>query len=179
MIKQEDKIKEARFRNPRDYKDLGIGNVKYSQRKGEKKPKRKDVRRHEEIEIDEKWEEVFGDETYQDSAWFDPADVRSKIQQARAKVKPHSEDEEELAHKLHQQRTNESKKQYKNFVKEQTGNAAVFTFGRFNPPTIGHEKLLKVVENTAKIQKGDYFVFMSHSQDAKKNPLSYNQKMMP
>ena len=138
---------------------------------------RKWQQKKEEVEIDEKWEEMFGDETYQDSAWFDPADIRTKVQQARAKVKPHDEDEEELAHRLHQQRTNESKKTYKEFVKEQTGSTAVFTFGRFNPPTIGHEKLLKVVENTASSEKGDYFIFMNHSQDIKENPLSYNQKL--
>ena len=138
---------------------------------------RKWQQKKEEVEIDEKWEEMFGDETYQDSAWFDPADIRTKVQQARAKLKPHDEDEEELAHRLHQQRTNESKKTYKEFVKEQTGSTAVFTFGRFNPPTIGHEKLLKVVENTASSEKGDYFIFMNHSQDIKENPLSYNQKL--
>jgi hypothetical protein len=69
-------------------------------------------------------------------------------------------------------------KDYKQFIKESHGSTAVFTFGRFNPPTIGHEKLIKVVANTATKEKGDYFVFMSHSQDAKKNPLSYDQKMM-
>ncbi len=69
-------------------------------------------------------------------------------------------------------------KNYEQFIKETHGSTAVFTFGRFNPPTIGHEKLVKVVANTATKEKGDYFVFMSHSQDAKKNPLSYDQKMM-
>ena len=69
-------------------------------------------------------------------------------------------------------------KEYKQFVKESHGSTAVFTFGRFNPPTIGHEKLIKVVASTATKEKGDYFVFMSHSQDAKKNPLNYAHKMM-
>jgi hypothetical protein len=41
------------------------------------------------------------------------------------------------------------KKSYENLIKEVKGGTAVFTFGRFNPPTIGHEKLIKVVENTA------------------------------
>ena len=69
-------------------------------------------------------------------------------------------------------------KTYEQFLKEQKGGTAVFTFGRFNPPTIGHEKLLKVLSNTASKQRGDYYVFMSHSQDKKKNPLSHDQKMM-
>ena len=80
-------------------------------------------------------------------------------------------------HNIHQQRTNESKKTYQQLVKEARGSTAVFTFGRFNPPTIGHEKLLKVVANTAQKERGDYFIYLSHSQDARKNPLTYEQKI--
>ncbi len=40
-------------------------------------------------------------------------------------------------------------KEYKQFVKESHGSTAVFSFGRFNPPTIGHEKLIKVVASAA------------------------------
>jgi len=69
-------------------------------------------------------------------------------------------------------------KEYKQFVKESHGSTAVFTFGRFNPPTIGHEKLIKVVASAATKENGDYFIYMSHSQDAKKNPLNYAHKMM-
>ena len=69
-------------------------------------------------------------------------------------------------------------KSYEQFLKEQKGGTAVFTFGRFNPPTTGHEKLLKVLMNAAMKNKGDYYTFMSHSQDKKKNPLSHDQKMM-
>lgn len=47
---------------------------------------------------------------------------------------------------------------------------AVFTFGRFNPPTIGHEKLILAVAKQA--GRDDYFIFPSHSQDKKKNPLT-------
>lgn len=50
-----------------------------------------------------------------------------------------------------------------------------FTFGRMNPPTIGHEKLLDKLSATA--GKSPYFVFLSQSQDAKKNPLSYTDKV--
>jgi len=89
------------------------------------------------------------------------------------------EDNEEKWHSVHQQRTNESKKKsYDQFIKEARGTTAVFTFGRFNPPTIGHEKLLKVVANTASKERADQYVFPSHSQDAKKNPLSNDQKVV-
>jgi len=52
-------------------------------------------------------------------------------------------------------------------------NTAAFVFGRFNPPTLGHKKLfykLKKVHNV-------FFVFVSHTQDKKKNPLSWAEKV--
>jgi hypothetical protein len=127
------------------------------------------------------WEELFGDSTYQDSYWGDPATIRGKIEVARNKVKAkHEKDdgEEEQDHSDHQQRTNESKKSYEKFIKEVRGTTAVFTFGRFNPPTIGHEKLLNVVGSTASKAKAESFVYTSHTQDAKKNPLSNDQKIV-
>lgn len=52
----------------------------------------------------------------------------------------------------------------------------VFTFGRFNPPTVGHEKLLEVLAKSSK--GGDvYRVYSSQSQDKKKNPLGYDDKI--
>lgn len=50
-----------------------------------------------------------------------------------------------------------------------------FTFGRMNPPTIGHAKLLDRL--SSKAGKNPYKVFLSQSQDAKKNPLSYADKV--
>lgn len=43
------------------------------------------------------------------------------------------------------------------------------TFGRFNPPTVGHEKLINKVAQQAK--NGEYRIYPSRSQDPKKNPL--------
>jgi len=56
---------------------------------------------------------------------------------------------------------------------EARGDEVTFTFGRFNPPTIGHEKLM---DATKKIGR-NYRVYASHSQDANKNPLDYNTKV--
>ena len=60
---------------------------------------------------------------------------------------------------------------------------ASFTFGRFNPPTIGHEKLLSaLVRNSSGT---DMFIYPSHSQNPKKDPLphslkvAYMRKMFP
>jgi nicotinic acid mononucleotide adenylyltransferase len=52
---------------------------------------------------------------------------------------------------------------------------AAFTFGRFNPPTTGHELLINKVKEFA--AGNDYFVFPSHSVDKKKNPLTEAQKV--
>ena len=52
---------------------------------------------------------------------------------------------------------------------------AVFVFGRFNPPTIGHGKLLNALTATAQREGGKALVYTSSTQDAKKNPLSKNQ----
>lgn len=52
----------------------------------------------------------------------------------------------------------------------------VMTFGRFNPPTIGHQCLFQTMLNTATRERGTALVFASHSQDAKKNPLPYEEK---
>ena len=58
---------------------------------------------------------------------------------------------------------------------EARGDTAVFTFGRFNPPTTGHEKLLDKVK---KIAGGDdYYIFPSHSQNPKKDPLPFAKKV--
>ncbi len=48
-----------------------------------------------------------------------------------------------------------------------------FVFGRMNPPTLGHKQLL----DTAKSVGGDYKIFLSQTQDKKKNPLDYSTKI--
>jgi hypothetical protein len=53
----------------------------------------------------------------------------------------------------------------------------VFTFGRFNPPTTGHEKLIEKVAAVAKKEAADFMVFPSHSQNPKKDPLDFKTKV--
>ena len=48
-----------------------------------------------------------------------------------------------------------------------------FTFGRFNPPTIGHQKLIDAVMAAS----GNYMIYVSESYDSKKNPLKPDQKL--
>ena len=57
---------------------------------------------------------------------------------------------------------------------EARGDDITFTFGRFNPPTIGHEKL---IDATKKAAAREYRVYASKAQDPKKNPLDYEQKV--
>jgi len=52
---------------------------------------------------------------------------------------------------------------------------AFFTMGRFNPPTMGHGMLLDKVSKAA--GKNPYKIFVSQSNDAKKNPLGYKDKI--
>jgi len=52
-----------------------------------------------------------------------------------------------------------------------SSDSAVIVFGRFNPPTIGHEKLLKSASSEAKRTRADLRIYPSRTQDAKKNPL--------
>ena len=67
-----------------------------------------------------------------------------------------------------------------------TKGTLTLAFGRFNPPTIGHEQLMNVARDAAKKDKdGQYLIFPSRTQDKKKNPLdpdtkiSYMKRMYP
>jgi len=52
---------------------------------------------------------------------------------------------------------------------------AAFCFGRMNPPTIGHAQLMATTQKAGK--GGDYYIFLSHTQDRKDNPLDYDTKI--
>ncbi|MDB4335796.1 nucleotidyltransferase domain-containing protein [bacterium] len=59
-------------------------------------------------------------------------------------------------------------------LKEAKGKSVAFTWGRFNPPTIGHEKVINKVKSQP---TNDYKIFLSRSNDPKKNPLSPKDKL--
>jgi nicotinic acid mononucleotide adenylyltransferase len=63
------------------------------------------------------------------------------------------------------------------FFEENADKHAVLTFGRMNPPTTGHEKLVNKVHEIAKENNASHHVVLSHSQDSKKNPLSVEDKV--
>lgn len=62
-------------------------------------------------------------------------------------------------------------------MKEAKEKVAVFAFGRMNPPTEGHAKLIKAVMVYAKKERGIPMVFPSKTEDKKKNPLSFKTKV--
>jgi phosphopantetheine adenylyltransferase len=69
-----------------------------------------------------------------------------------------------------------SQKKYDSSEKIRTDKGSItVAFGRFNPPTIGHEKLLNTVSKIA--GKGEYKIYPSRSNDPKKNPLDPDTKI--
>jgi len=79
----------------------------------------------------------------------------------------------------------DTQKQTAEIMGAPSSESVVITFGRFNPPTTGHEKLLKSASAEADRSKSDFRVYPSRSVDSKKNPLQpgtkieYMQKMFP
>ena len=62
------------------------------------------------------------------------------------------------------------------FLREDDRATAVFAFGRFNPPTIGHQKLIETVLSTAEKANGKAYLFLSHKQNNKTDPLDFKSK---
>jgi hypothetical protein len=60
---------------------------------------------------------------------------------------------------------------------EVMGRKVVISFGRYNPPTIGHGKLFDTMAAVAQKQQADMRIYATHTQDKKKNPLAYDDKI--
>lgn len=63
---------------------------------------------------------------------------------------------------------------FKQFNEDKT-KEVVFTFGRFNPPTVGHEKLIKKVVSQS--SGNNFRIYVSQSDDPSRNPLKYKEKV--
>jgi FAD synthase len=61
-------------------------------------------------------------------------------------------------------------------VTESEKGVVVFTFGRFNPPTIGHAKLVDKVQEVAAKENANYIIFLSKTHKKGKDPLSWETK---
>ena len=66
---------------------------------------------------------------------------------------------------------------FKEFIQESKEKHAVLAFGRMNPPTTGHGKLVDKVKEIAKEHGASHHIVLSHSQDKAKNPLSAETKV--
>ena len=65
-------------------------------------------------------------------------------------------------------------KKFSEFVTEAKGDVTI-VFGRFNPPTSGHEKLFETLKKVSK--GGMYRIYASKSEDSRKNPLPFRDKV--
>lgn len=67
---------------------------------------------------------------------------------------------------------------FKQFLSEAPkSKGVVVAFGRMNPPTIGHKKLMEKIVSVAKQEGAEAKLYLSHSVDSKKNPLDYKEKL--
>jgi len=65
---------------------------------------------------------------------------------------------------------------FRDYLLESEKKTIAVLFGRMNPPTSGHEENVEGLKDLAKKHNADHLVIASHSQDAKKNPLTAAQK---
>ena len=63
------------------------------------------------------------------------------------------------------------------FLNEDDRSTAVFAFGRFNPPTIGHEKLIQKVQSMTKQVNGKGYIFLAHTGGTQKDPIDFTTKL--
>lgn len=68
-------------------------------------------------------------------------------------------------------------KNFRQLIKELPSKKVVMAFGRFQPPTTGHELLVNAVKKIAQKQSADYVIFASRTQDKKTNPLPVDRKV--
>ena len=66
---------------------------------------------------------------------------------------------------------------FKEFFSEAVSDSVVFTFGRMNPPTVGHGKLIDKVLSVAKSSGAKAIIYPSKTEDDSKNPLPFKMKV--
>lgn len=66
---------------------------------------------------------------------------------------------------------------FKQFITEAPEKTAAFAFGRFNPPTVGHEKLINKVKSVADEHNATPHIVASHSEGTAKDPLPVKAKV--
>ena len=66
---------------------------------------------------------------------------------------------------------------FKEFFSEAASDSVVFAFGRMNPPTVGHGKLIDKVLSVAKSSGAKAIIYPSKTEDGNKNPLPFKMKV--
>jgi hypothetical protein len=66
---------------------------------------------------------------------------------------------------------------FRSLVEADAPRKIVFAFGRFQPPTVGHELLITAVKQMAERNNCSYVIYVSRTQDHKANPLDIGTKM--
>ena len=99
----------------------------------------------------------------------------NKRQRVGKQDPPQSEKEKNLSAPSSAPEPEAEKQEMKPPEVEKTKGTLTVAFGRFNPPTTGHEKLLDTVASNS--DDGDYIIVPSRSQDKKKNPLDADTKV--
>lgn len=99
----------------------------------------------------------------------------NKRQRVGKQDPPQSEKEKNLSAPSSAPAPEAEKQEMKPPEVEKTKGTLTVAFGRFNPPTTGHEKLLDTVASNS--DENDYIIVPSRSQDKKKNPLDADTKV--
>ena len=68
-------------------------------------------------------------------------------------------------------------KDYRQFLKQLPSKTVVLACGKFNPPTLAHEMVIKTVKKLAESKGADHVIYASNISDAKKNPLLAEKKL--
>ena len=163
------------------------------ERSKKKKKKKKPVDKETEVDVEPETnddEDKDEDEAKYPHDMFHPKTGEKKVAKDEAEHEalsklgythedPKAEDDKETDSGKDIQRHNPKK--YVNIVpvmSEALSKTAVVSWGRMNPVTIGHEKLINAVIKKAVEKKGTPLIYLSHSEDKKKNPLPYDQKIL-
>jgi len=103
--------------------------------------------------------------------------IRQKVaQSAVQQSQPQQQSSPSSSSDSSQQSNTQSQEEQPQQLPMNTGDKSItLTFGRFNPPTIGHQKLLDQLKKSA--GNGEYRIYPSHSNDPKKNPLDVDSKI--
>lgn len=142
------------------------------------KPKKK-VKSDDEVEVDDTKDDPKASSKDSDKAGSEIDDKEDDDKETGQNIVKKTADKNSSDEKQDKKRFNPTRfVNVKPEITEAMNDTVVITFGRMNPVTVGHEKLINKVLATARSKRATPFVYLSHTTDSKKNPLPYDQKLM-